>query len=129
MKRILLTIATASIFATGCGALSAPQAPTVPSPATVEAPANAASNEAAATDAPSTPEADGARVPGDFVVYRFSGSFRKTPLTLTERVIAREGGVLTIDLLAQERDQKRELRIKIDETVAGRHDIVAVFKL
>jgi hypothetical protein len=34
---------------------------------------------------------------GDYFVERFSGSFRKTPLTLTEEVIAAEGDLLVID--------------------------------
>ncbi len=59
-----------------------------------------------------------ARTPGDFVVYRFTGSFRKAPLTLTERVVAKKGALLTIDLAATEGHETQELRVRIDEDLA-----------
>jgi hypothetical protein len=132
MNRILLTLAMASILATGCGrAALDPMASTSPAQArtlTAEAPpapvgppgAELSLADAALASAP------GARVPGDFVVYRFSGSFRKVPLTLTERVIDRRGAVLTIDFTAEEGDKKQELRVKLDES---RHEVVGVARL
>jgi hypothetical protein len=35
---------------------------------------------------------------GDYVVYRFSGSFTETPVTLRERVVARDAGRITIEV-------------------------------
>jgi hypothetical protein len=42
------------------------------------------------------------RGPGDFVVYRFSGSYRKKPLLLREEVVARDGGLFVIDYTSRE---------------------------
>jgi hypothetical protein len=123
MNRILLALATASIFAMGCGraALDQGAAAPAPSPAKVETAASKAPETTLASaetksDVADAAPAAGARMPGDFVVYRFSGSFRKTPLTLTQRVIARKGQELTIDFLAVEGSDREELRVTLDET-------------
>jgi hypothetical protein len=113
MNRTLLTLATASIFALGCGRAALDQPAAAPAPAANEAaaatkaaaPAEAAKPAVGSEADPAAPPA--ARNPGDFVVYRFSGSFRSKPLTLTERVVARKGSVLTIDFVAAE-GQRRE---------------------
>ena len=97
MNRTLLILATASVLALGCGTAALdPATPTTPAapPATLDktADAPAAKADTASPDeakAPAaTPAATTARKVGDFVVYRFSGTFRRTPLTLTERVVA-----------------------------------------
>ena len=131
MNRTLLTLAMASLLATGCAGVSlAPTAATSAS-ARVETPAVAA-EETTATAAPaadataSEAETTGARKVGDFIVYRFTGSFRKTPLTLTERVIERRGAMLTVDITAEEGESKRQLRVKINEASAVKNDVVAV---
>lgn len=73
------------------------------------------------------------RQPGDFVVFRFSGTFHKGPLTLTERVIAREGTVLTVDFTLSETTPKgvkeQTLRAKIDEKTGGRGEVFDVAKV
>src|SRR6185503_16601643 len=43
-----------------------------------------------------------ARAVGDYFVERFSGSFRRAPLTLTEEVVAAEGDLLVIDYRLEE---------------------------
>jgi hypothetical protein len=73
------------------------------------------------------PETRG-RAPGDFIVYRFSGSFRKTPLTLSEKVIDKKGSVLTVDLTADDDGKKTELRLFIDEA-AGKNEVLRVSRL
>ena len=73
------------------------------------------------------PETRG-RTPGDFIVYRFSGSFRKTPLTLSERVIAKKGTLLTIDLSADDDGKKTELRLTVDEA-GGKNEVLRVSRL
>jgi hypothetical protein len=96
---------------------------------------DAKSDDAKADDAKSdaTPrdlhatEARG-RAPGDFIVYRFSGSFRKTPLTLSERVIDKKGNVLTIDLAADDDGKKTELRLFVDEA-GGKNEVLRVSRL
>jgi hypothetical protein len=132
MNRTLLTLAMASLLATGCAGAHAPTAAT-PASARTETPAAAA--EATTAKAEPAPAADataseaettGARKAGDFIVYRFTGSFRKAPLTLTERVIERRGAMLTVDIIAEEGESKRQLRVKINEASAVKNDVVAV---
>jgi len=125
MNRTLFCLATLSIFAGGCGraALTAePASATARAEARTTADTNADVNaEAASAESP--------RQPGDFVVYRFSGSFRKDPLTLTERVISRTADALTVDVTADDGKTKRELRVKMSDTVAHRNEVLSVAKL
>src|SRR4051812_26957826 len=123
MNRILLTLATASIFAMGCGHAALDLGAAAPAPPVANAGITASASGESATPTPASDvgsdaepaAAANARMPGDFVVYRFSGSFRKTPLTLTQRVVARKGSVLTIDLVAVEGEDREELRVTLDE--------------
>jgi hypothetical protein len=143
MNRILLTLATASVFVVGCGRAALDQGATAPSAALVEkanatveakaAPAPAPAGVDAAKDdlgavAAAAP-AQSARMPGDFVVYRFTGSFRKAALTLTEKVVARAGGILTVDFAVREGDARDELRVKFDETSPSHNEVVSVARL
>ncbi|APR82455.1 Hypothetical protein A7982_07804 [Minicystis rosea] len=141
MNRILLTLATASIFVVGCGRAALDHEAAAPAPA-LAAKADAKAKEEKSDDAKAaaakaevgseaTPEAPAhaARMPGDFVVYRFSGSFRKAPLTLSEKVVARNGSVVTIDLSLKDGDKKDELRVKIDESSPSRNEVVSVARL
>ncbi len=66
------------------------------------------------------------RAPGDFVVHRFSGSFRDTPITLTQRVVARNGDVLVVDMTFEEGASKKTLRVKMDDSAAKRGEILGV---
>lgn len=66
------------------------------------------------------------RAPGDFVVHRFSGSFRDTPLTLTQRVVARNGNVLVVDMTFEEGSSKKTLRVKMDDAEATRGEVLGV---
>jgi hypothetical protein len=134
MNRTLLTFAMASLLATGCARANlAPTAATPASERTAKAPAKAAGEtaekaapEPAASASASDAETPFARTAGDFIVYRFTGSFRKAPLTLTERVIERRGAMLTVDITAEEGETKRQLRVKINEASAVKNDVVAV---
>jgi hypothetical protein len=143
MTRTLLTLATASILVTGCGRAALEQAAASPAPiadarvakTAPEAPAPAAAapdaEKAEAIDATALTAAPavGARTPGDFVVYRFTGSFRKAPLTLTEKVVARSGALVTIDLAAQEGEARQELRVTIDEASPSHNEVVSVARI
>lgn len=139
MKRTLLTLAMTSLFAVGCGhagsAAKASNAPMASAHAARAAKAaarhaSAAPEAAAKSAAPiaATAESGDARAPGDFVVYRFSGSFRKAPITLTQRVVARKGQVLTVDVTAESGEQKRELRVTLD-IAPGKSDVLSVARL
>jgi len=59
------------------------------------------------------PPADSRKV-GDFQVHRFSGSYQKSPLTLTEEVIARENGSWVIDYTFEEQSGTTKLRVRFD---------------
>jgi len=51
---------------------------------------------------------------GDFRVHRFSGSYQKTPLTLTEEVVAHENGLWVIDYTFEEGSGTTKLRVRFD---------------
>jgi len=157
MKRTLLTLAIASILATGCGhAAIATRAAesSVPRPSNVTAKADVkvdalapAKDESGARDesAKTAPEGEkpvekakddapkavpaNARKPGDFVVYRFSGSFRKEPLTIAQRVIDRQGSILTVDITAESGDDKRELRVRLNDAADAKNEVVSVARI
>jgi hypothetical protein len=80
---------------------SSPVASTAPNPAT--------RNSQALEAAPADP-----RKVGDFQVHRFSGSYQKSPLTLTEEVVARENGLWVIDYTFEEQSGTTKLRVRFD---------------
>jgi hypothetical protein len=123
MNRTLLCLATLTILLGGCGraALTAPDHATTS--ARIEKAADAKSTTA---DAQAT---EGARKAGDFVVYRFSGSFRKTPLTLTEKVIAREGDAIFLNVTSDDGTAKHELKIKMGDQGDHKNEVLAVWKI
>jgi hypothetical protein len=53
------------------------------------------------------------RRPGDYIVYRFSGSYVPLDLTLTERVVAREGDVLLVEVTLDDEVDHLELRARV----------------
>jgi hypothetical protein len=69
------------------------------------------------------------RAPGDFIVHRFSGSFRDAPITLTQRVVARHGDILVIDMTLEEGSSKQTLRVRMDDSPSKRGDVVSVARL
>lgn len=71
-------------------------------------------------------EPSDARHVGDFVVHRFSGSFRAAPLTLTQKVRAREGSVLVIDMTFDEGSSKQTLRVRMEDSPEKRGEVVSV---
>ena len=67
---------------------------------------------------------------GDFIVYRFSGSFRAAaPLTLTERVLGRDGGVLTLELVLDDGTKKETLHVRKDATPGSAEEVFDVTRL
>lgn len=137
MNRILSALAVASMFAVGCGRAALDQeamTPAIPAEAKAEIAASATKKAASpkediGADATPAAPATAARMPGDFVVYRFTGSFRKTPLTLSEKVIARDGSTITVDLTLTEGDKKDEMRIRINEASATHNDVVSAARM
>lgn len=66
---------------------------------------------------------------GDFVVYRFSGSFLKAPVTLTEKVVARQGDAFILDVTYDDGNAKEAFRahMKGDSPMHG--DVVSVGRM
>jgi len=88
-----------------------------PAPVAEAAPADAAK------DVPSL-----VKNPGDFVVLRYSGSYRKAPVTLTERVLSRQGGVVLMELSLIEGKKTQTLRAHID-TAGGAEQVLDVTRV
>ena len=66
---------------------------------------------------------------GDYVVYRFSGSFRKAsaaPLTLTERVLGREGRVLSLEVILDDGAKKQTIHLHKDSTPGAAREVFDV---
>ncbi|HSN99003.1 MAG TPA: hypothetical protein VLS89_11980, partial [Candidatus Nanopelagicales bacterium] len=137
MTRTLLTAAIASLLAVGCGraALDAPASSAATAGAKTTAPAaKEEADEASAAKeeaAPDAAEADlaPARQPGDYVAYRFSGSFQKKPLTLTQRVVAREGDALVVQVTLAEGGRTESLRVRMSDDPATRGEVLGVSRI
>ncbi|WP_437935408.1 hypothetical protein [Sorangium sp. So ce341] len=131
MNRPLLFAALTSLLAAGCGAWIGTNARAGrPQDAAAKA-ADQAEREAperakgkADASAPAAEEAPPARAPGDYVAYRFSGSFRKTPLLLTQRVVAREGDVLVVDVTLEDGKETEALRVRMSDAPSRRGEIL-----
>ncbi|MBI2389545.1 MAG: hypothetical protein HYV09_08105 [Deltaproteobacteria bacterium] len=140
MTRTLAPLAVLA-FVAGCAG-STTSAPTLTAPTMTALPAIAHAALAGSRPPPAaktevkTPGIT-ERQPGDFVVFRFSGTFHKGPITLTERVIAREGSVLVVDFTLAETvatakgpiTREQTLRAKIDTKIGGRGQVFGVSKI
>ncbi len=89
--------------------------------------------EAAKTEVKASGLAD--RRVGDFVVFKFTGAYRKGTITLTETVIGREGDVVFVDYSMVEQlpgakgttvIKEQTLRVKIDTTIGSRGEVFGV---
>lgn len=134
--RTLLSALLVSILATGCGAASLTaqaEHPTrgagAPSRDEAAAPEADAVPSAGAEATPAAAKVAPAREPGDYVAYRFSGSFRKAPLTLTQRVVAREGSVLVIDMTLSEGGATDALRVRMSDAPETRGEILSAARV
>lgn len=67
------------------------------------------------------------RKAGDFVVFTFEGSYRATPLTLTERVVGRTDKDITVELNFQEKGKAAQiLRVKTSLEIARAGEVLDV---
>lgn len=135
MSRLPLSAAAILLsVVAGCGAVSTPPAvaPTAPEIAADTATTDAPSTTDDAATAEVAPLAIAAETPrkrvGDYVVHRFSGSFRRAPITLSQKIVAREPGVLVVDVTLDEGKTKQTLRVRMNES-GGEKPIVSVAKL
>src|SRR5947209_1607777 len=78
----------------------------------MKAAAPAVAPDPAATVVAVASEEEGApmRVPGDFAVYRISGSYREAPVSITQRLVARAGGVMLLDMTIEDGGAVERLR-------------------
>ena len=118
MKAIATTLIASFALLAGCApaTISAPQK--VPSErATVMAKHVAKAETLAPTAEPvaAAPEQSDARAVGDYVTFGFSGSYRKKPLRLTQRVVAKAEGKLTVDYSFVEGKTTETLRVTTRE--------------
>jgi hypothetical protein len=67
-------------------------------------------------------------LPGDYAVYRLSGSYRSEPATVVQRVVSRSGGVLVLDVTIEETDRTDALRLRVDDG-ARRGELLSVGRL
>jgi len=108
MKRAALVLAL-GLVTPACGLFSvahpaaqvATRAPAPPNPPIL----------VAHEDEPTPPDP---RKVGDFYVHRFSGSYEKSPLTLTEEVVAQEDGLWVIDYTFEQPSSTTKLRVRLD---------------
>jgi hypothetical protein len=89
----------------------------------------------ASASAPTPPHASARELglrAGDFVVYRFSGSFRKgaaAPLLLTQRVIGRDGGVISLEIVLEDGKKQEMLRVRKDATPGSAEEVFDVTRV
>ena len=72
------------------------------------------------------PELSESRVVGDYVTFAFSGAYRKAPLKLTQRVVAKTDASITIDYTFAEAKKTETLRVSYATTGKARGDILEV---
>lgn len=71
-----------------------------------------------------------AQAPGDFIVYRFSGAYRKAPLTLSERVVDAEGTQTVVDMTFDDGMRKKTtIRAHFDHTRGAERELVSVARV
>ena len=107
MKRLLI-LATLSTLAIGCGSSAM-----VPRVTTAKADITEAPIEKQLPSEPDVAPLTKARQIGDFIVYRFSGSFRDAPVEVTHEVVGRKGDALLIDVTVEDRGMRQRLRMRV----------------
>jgi hypothetical protein len=124
MKRTLLAVFSLSALALGCA-----KEPTTAKGGIVQIAKNARFK-----DAPDVLVVEDAKMPvlsapGDFVTLKFSGSFRKTPITLSQRVLSRDGTVALVEMTLTEGKKSQTIRARIDRPALGQEQVLDVVKV
>jgi hypothetical protein len=124
----LVAMSALAFASAGC-ARQAPE-PTVPTSASIAvmtAPATA--DEAPASAASVSESAAFTQKPGDYIVYRFSGGFRKAPLLLTQRVVEATDVLLVVDLTLDDGTRKTTARARYTHAPGAAHELVSASRL
>jgi hypothetical protein len=139
MKRFLLTASVLTLVGLGCshkvmqpGSVTPDQEQTSESDAAATGPSEPKPVDAAlpaGEQATVDPNAMPRRNPGDFVVYRFSGSYRKSPVTLTQRVLERKEGVLVVDVTLEDEGKRDQLRLRVHDVPGESDDVLSVARV
>ncbi len=69
------------------------------------------------------------RAVGDYVTFAFSGSYRKAPLKLTQRVTARSHSAITIDYGFQDAKRSDTLRVTFSTEPTSRGTVLSVLRV
>jgi hypothetical protein len=150
MHRIGTALATTfSLLALGCAATPAATAthtPATAATAVAETKADTATQGAVATDealaaadsdastpttttARTTAATPAARTAGDYVVYRFTGSFRDRAATLTQRVLSRTGDNVLVAMTLDDGHTTETIEATVADGAANRGEVLAVTRL
>lgn len=115
MKLPLIACCAASLLIAACGgATPAPEAPSTDAAGAAEEATPEAPSEDEAPAVEGEPSAEAMMQVGDFYVQRFTGSFTKEPMTLTERVIGREKHAFVVDFRLEQGKHVSTLRLRVD---------------
>ena len=119
MKSLLLVSAVTLALSAGCAHV----APTEPvnAPEAVETPTDDSPTDVTMGDGSAS--LDSARRPGDFVVHRFSGSYRSAPVEVSQRVLSRSGETVTIALSIE---GGASFELEVDDSPARRGELRSV---
>jgi hypothetical protein len=119
MVRHSLTAVSIMALVSACGVMAKPAPHSVsasspdPKASTRTAKVAADADEAPADTGEGSSAANAFRRVGDYHVYRYTGSFAKQPLTLTEQVVGKEGEALLVDFVLEEGETMTALRVRM----------------
>jgi hypothetical protein len=109
-----LALALASVVAFGCSSSTTAHSKDAASARDAHDDArevDQASAETTAEEAAAASASRDRRQVGDYVTFTFSGSYRKAPLALTQRVVEKDASTITVDYLFSYKKSKETLRV------------------
>ena len=119
MVRYSLSAVSIVVLVSACGVMAKPAPHSVsasssaPKASTHTAKASADADEESPSGGEAASAANAFRRVGDYHVYRYTGSFAKEPLTLTEQVVGKEGEALLVDFVLEEGEKMTALRVRM----------------